>query len=103
MAKNGKDVQPAGAKTPWVLIAGAAALALVLLGALLLLRPADEPAAPAPAAGGGAPRLAVDQEKIDFGDVKYNTPVKATFRLTNEGDEPLQIIGEPVVAVVEGC
>jgi hypothetical protein len=101
MANNGKGAQPTGSKTLWMLIAGAAALALVLLGALLLLRPADE--APAPAAGGGAPRLAVDQEKIDFGDVKYNTPVKATFRLTNEGDGTLQIIGEPVVAVVEGC
>ena len=45
----------------------------------------------------------MDQEKLDFGDVPFEQLVVATFRLTNTGDAPLQILGEPVVAAVEGC
>jgi hypothetical protein len=45
----------------------------------------------------------VDQEKLDFGDVSFSSRVVATFRLTNTGDAPLQLLGEPVVAAVEGC
>jgi hypothetical protein len=93
-------------RTPWPLLIGASALVLILAGALLWLRPARPTgagnAAGAPVAGNG-PQLAVDQQKLDFGDVAFEKPVVATFRLTNNGDAPLQILGEPVVAVVEGC
>jgi hypothetical protein len=51
----------------------------------------------------GAPRLAVDQTTIDEGDVKLGKSIRSAFRLQNVGDEPLQILGEPVVEVVEGC
>jgi hypothetical protein len=88
------------------LIAGAGALLLMLVGALLMLRPSPAPeadSATATPAAGGSPRLAVDQKKLDFGDVSFEQPVVATFRLTNTGDAPLQIVGEPVVAAVEGC
>jgi hypothetical protein len=51
----------------------------------------------------GAPRLAVDQEVIDEGYIKLNNTIRTTFRLRNVGDEPLHILGEPAVELVEGC
>ncbi len=51
----------------------------------------------------GAPRLAVDQEVIDEGYVKLNNTIRTTFRLRNVGDQPLHILGEPAVELVEGC
>ena len=51
----------------------------------------------------GGPRLVVDKELIDFGAVRYNQFVEARFRLTNVGDQPLQLPASPPVDVVEGC
>jgi hypothetical protein len=51
----------------------------------------------------GAPRLVVEQTTIDEGEVKVNTPIRTTFRLQNVGNQPLQILGEPAVELVEGC
>ena len=51
----------------------------------------------------GVPRLAVDQEVIDEGYVKLNNTIRTTFRLRNIGDQPLHILSEPVVELVEGC
>ena len=33
----------------------------------------------------------------------FGTPVHETFRLSNAGNQPLQILGEPRVELVEGC
>lgn len=51
----------------------------------------------------GAPSLVVDQSSIDEGDVKLGQTIRSAFRLQNVGDQPLQILGEPQVEVVEGC
>jgi hypothetical protein len=51
----------------------------------------------------GAPKLAVDQTLVDAGDVQFETPVQAAFRLRNVGGKPLQILGQPQVELVEGC
>lgn len=51
----------------------------------------------------GAPRLVVDQTAIDEGDVTLGKAIRSAFRLQNVGDQPLQILGEPQVEVVEGC
>ena len=51
----------------------------------------------------GKPKLAVDQDKIDFGRVPLNKPVKATFRLTDTGDKPLTLTGTPEISVLKGC
>jgi hypothetical protein len=51
----------------------------------------------------GSPRLAVDKTVVDEGYVPYNQMVRSTFRLSNVGDQPLQIQGEPQVQLVEGC
>ena len=85
-------------------------LALVIAGALVLFiggglvvwsssraRPDVEPQA------AGSPKLTVDQAVVDEGYVRFNVPVRTTFRLSNVGDQPLQILGQPQVELVEGC
>jgi cell division septal protein FtsQ len=51
----------------------------------------------------GQPSLLVDQELIDYGDVKFDTPKTFMVTLTNVGDEPLKISDTPYVEVWEGC
>ena len=75
----------------WVGVAGLA---------VLLRQPAQ--AAKAPQFTGG-PKLAVDQAKIDFGTLPLDKPVKASFKLTNVGDQTLEIAGLPKVEVKQGC
>lgn len=53
--------------------------------------------------GGGTPRLVVDQERIDYGDVAYDTPKTFTLRVTNTGDGTLRFREKPYVQVLEGC
>lgn len=84
--------------TPGVLWLALGGLVLLIAGVLLIWRP-----------GGGTPlvtgkpSLAVDRDRIDFGTVPMDKPVKAVFKLTNVGDKPLTINGQPQVEVVEGC
>jgi hypothetical protein len=98
-ASKGRPASSSG-RNPAPIIAGAVALLLIAVGVLVSCGPA------AGVNGGSAtngPSLAVDPEKIDFGQVKVDNIVKADFRLRNIGNQPLQIIGEPAVRVVEGC
>jgi len=85
-------------------IAVGAAILLIVLGLALIRRPGD-PASTSgnPALATNMPRLAVDQKSIDFGKVPLDIPVKASFKLTNVGDQPLQILNQPVVEVKQGC
>ncbi|RPI30196.1 MAG: DUF1573 domain-containing protein [Chloroflexota bacterium] len=85
------------------------AIAMMALGGVLLLALAAllfkqlQPAPKIDSEVTGAPSLRVDQEKIDLGDVKLGQTVSATFRLTNVGDEPLKLVKDPYIEVVEGC
>jgi hypothetical protein len=51
----------------------------------------------------GSPRLKVDRESLDLGDVQLGQTVEARFRLTNVGDQPLRFAEAPYIEVVEGC
>ena len=51
----------------------------------------------------GAPRLKVDREQVDLGDVRLGQPVEVAFKLTNVGDQPLRFKEAPYVEVLEGC
>ncbi|HEC23787.1 MAG TPA: hypothetical protein ENI95_12815 [Chloroflexi bacterium] len=51
----------------------------------------------------GAPRLEVEQDIFDYGDVSLNTPVETIVVLRNVGDKPLRIVGDPWVEVRAGC
>ncbi len=87
---------------PFYLAGGA--LLVIVLGAVLLWNPGSRSSgAGVPAQVTGKPKLAVDREQIDFGKLPLDKTVKATFVLSNIGDQPLQILGEPVVEVKVGC
>lgn len=51
----------------------------------------------------GAPKVAVSEERIDYGDVKLNSTVETVFQVSNVGDETLFVLGEPQVELLQGC
>jgi hypothetical protein len=51
----------------------------------------------------GAARAEVDVTRIDHGAVAFNQPVESIYRVRAVGDQPLRILGEPRVELVEGC
>ncbi len=52
----------------------------------------------------GAPRVEVlPQDTVDYGDVKLGSNINTVFNVRNIGDEPLMVLGEPQVEVVQGC
>lgn len=53
--------------------------------------------------GGGMPALAVDQEVIEYGDVKFNTNLTFEIKVTNTGDGTLKFKEDPYIEVREGC
>ncbi len=53
--------------------------------------------------GGGTPALTVDQETIQYGDVKFNTSLTFEIEVTNTGDGTLRFKDEPYIEVRDGC
>ena len=51
----------------------------------------------------GAPRLSVDVEEINLGDIPVGQSVQASFRLTNTGNQTLKFREAPYIEVKEGC
>ena len=51
----------------------------------------------------GAPRLKVDQLKVDLGNIKLGQTVEVNFQLSNVGDQPLRFTEAPFIEVAEGC
>lgn len=52
----------------------------------------------------GAPKLKVEQEVYDYGDVKLGgVPIRTVVKVTNVGDQPLRFKEAPYVEVLEGC
>jgi hypothetical protein len=93
---------PKGSVVPFVLSGGA--LLVIIVGIVLLtIRARVSSGDGSPAQVAGRPALAVDQQQINFGKVPLDKAVKATFRLHNAGDQPLQILNQPVVEVKQGC
>ena len=52
---------------------------------------------------GGTPTLTVDQQVIDYGDVKLNTNLTFEINVTNTGDGTLRFKEKPYIQVLEGC
>lgn len=78
---------------PWIVLAvGGAAL---VLAAFLFARQGGD--------GGGTPSIAVDQHKIDFGDVRFGVNKTFAIKVTNTGDGTLQFQEKPFIQVLEGC
>ena len=53
--------------------------------------------------GGGTPSIAVDQQKIDYGDVKFGVNKTFAIKVTNTGDGSLRFKEDPHIEVLEGC
>jgi hypothetical protein len=78
---------------PWSLVAIGGAL-LIIAAFFLANRGGDD---------GGTPSITVDQQKIDYGDVKFGVNKTFAIKVTNTGDGTLRFEEEPYVEVLEGC
>jgi len=81
-------------KIPAVLIALVAGGLLLIVGLFFFMQNKD---------GSGTPVLTVDQQKIDYGDVKFNTQETFVIKVTNNGDGILRFKEKPYIQVMEGC
>jgi hypothetical protein len=79
---------------PWVLLAFGGVL---LIAALFLF------ANQGGGDGGGTPSIAVDEQKIDYGDVKFGVNKTFAIKVTNTGDGTLRFKEDPYIEVLEGC
>jgi len=95
MSKNHKKYrkQKQRKNFPWLFVALGGGL--LLLAAVLFARSNGD--------GGGMPSLSVDQNKIDYGYVKYGGNRQFTLKVTNTGDGTLRFKEEPYIEVLEGC
>ncbi|GAB1471715.1 hypothetical protein MASR2M66_25930 [Chloroflexota bacterium] len=81
-------------KFPWVILA---------IGGVLLVITAFLFARQGGGDGGGTPSIAVDQQRIDYGDVNFNVEKSFAIKVTNTGDGTLRFKEEPYIQVLEGC
>jgi hypothetical protein len=100
-SQNGRRSVPSARRSQWLLPITLMAALLVVGGAVLLWQRNSQPSVPPQVTG--APRVAVSQEAIDYGDAKLNTSIETVFHVRNVGDQPLKILGEPQVELVQGC
>jgi len=95
MSKNTKKYrkQKQRKNFPWLFVALGGGL--LLLAAVLFARNNRD--------GGGTPSLSVDQNKIDYGYVKFGENRQFALQVTNTGDGTLRFKEEPYIEVLEGC
>jgi hypothetical protein len=75
----------------------------VVLGGGLLLLAAVLFANRSGGDGSGTPSIAVDQQRIDYGDVKFGVNKSFAIKVTNTGDGTLRFKEDPYIEVLEGC
>jgi H+/Cl- antiporter ClcA len=80
-------------KIPWYLLALGGIL--VIIAVFLFARQDGD--------GGGTPSIVVDQQKIDYGDVKLGVNKTFAIKVTNTGGGTLRFKEEPYIEVLEGC
>jgi len=78
---------------PWLFVALGGGL-LLLAAILFASRSGD---------GGGTPSISVDQQKIDYGYVRYGETRSFAVKVTNTGDGTLRFKEQPYIEVREGC
>jgi hypothetical protein len=93
VSKNKKKFQRQKQRNnfPWLLLALGSVL-LVIAGLFFANRDDN-----------GTPSIAVDQQKIDYGDVKLGVNKSFAIRVTNTGDGALRFREEPYIEILEGC
>ena len=82
----------------WLALAG---LGLVLIAAWAFF--GNNSQAKATVEVKGSPRVKVEKDVINRGDIKLGTPIRDDIRVTNVGDQPLRFVEAPYVEVKEGC
>ncbi len=76
---------------------GIAAVVVLFIGVVVFLLTNQ------PQTVSGAPRLQVDQEKIDLGDQPLGKTVRAAFTVKNVGDGTLKLDVPKTATLVTGC
>ena len=79
---------------PWPLAALGGVL-LVLAAFLLVNRGGG--------GSGGTPAIAVDQQSIDYGYVRFGENRSFRIKVTNTGDGALRFKEKPYIEILEGC
>lgn len=92
--KNRRQKQKQKKNFPWVFLA---------FGGILLIVAAFFFARQGGGDGGGNPSITVDQQKIDYGDVKFGVNKTFAIKVTNTGDGTLRFKEVPYIEVLEGC
>ncbi len=100
---KGRLVSPPKRNSLPIYLTGGALLVIILGVVLLSNLGRGASGAGSSAQVTGQPKLALDREQINFGKVPLDKAVQATFKLSNVGDQPLQILNQPVVEVKQGC
>lgn len=100
--RMGKTTSPKNKRRGWLIpiIIGALVIAGAGMAVILGSRPPEIPYTPEVT---GKPNAVVDQPVVDHGDVRMEETVKSIFLVRNTGDQPLIILGEPRVELVQGC
>ncbi|MBV6391166.1 MAG: hypothetical protein KPEEDBHJ_00374 [Anaerolineales bacterium] len=92
MSKKNKR-QKQKQKFPWLFLA--LGVVFIALAVFLFARQGGS--------GGGTPTIAVDQQQIDYGDVKFGVNKTFAIKVTNTGDGTLRFKEDPYIEVLEGC
>jgi hypothetical protein len=93
MAKKNQKYRKQRKNFPWLFAVLGGGL-LLLAAVLFANRNGD---------GGGTPSVSVDQQKIDYGYVKYGETRSFAVRVKNTGDGTLRFKEQPYIELVEGC
>ncbi len=101
MARYRTKIKPKPKKSLFPLWLALIGLGLIIVSGWVIL--SSRPQVKASIEVKGAPRLKVDQDTINRGDVKLGTPVRDDIRVTNIGDQPLRFTAAPYIEVLEGC
>jgi hypothetical protein len=91
--KTVKQPSPARARRWWAVV-GVLGAIVVGAGAFWLLSVGTD---------SGSPRLVVDRELVDLGDLPFEAPARVAFTLTNNGSGTLRLAEVPRVKAVKGC
>jgi hypothetical protein len=64
---------------------------------------APAPASTPPASGTASGGLVAQQASVDLGQVPFGVQAEGRFDLTNTSDQPVKLLAQPEVKMLEGC